>query len=267
MSDYFEREPIFWTSTKPGYNDKDRQRVRFEAGRKIIERVPQRGHQGDYENRRPARGVRSIRVVRHDGHVVDSVLTSGAAHLDPSTPQGQYIQAKWRYFGWYPLGSCPLALVAMGQIQRDHLHADFGDAPPCAHGKASEQDPCPHALAELEARRRSRASESAQVERTFADKEQRILDAQRDNTRELGEMLRDVIREVRAGHVHPALAGDDDAGDPRMTDPKIAHLEQENAELMRRLAAFEASTVASKQEADTRPEADTKPEKPSKKDR
>jgi hypothetical protein len=214
MGDQFEREPIFWTSTKPGYNDKDRTRVRFENGKRIVERVPQRGHQGDYENRRPARGIRSVRVVRHDGHVVDSVLTSGAAHLDHSTPQGQYIQAKWRHFGWFPLGSCPLAMMLSGQIQRDHLHMlqhnpAFADLTPCAHGVAKESDPCPHALAELEARRASRRADAKQVEATFADREQRLLDAQRDNNRELGQIIADaIVRSQQAGQIHPALSAE-----------------------------------------------------------
>ena len=67
LKSFSQRPPIFWTSTIPGYNDADRQRVRFDDGERIVERIPQRAHIGDYENRKRAPGVRSVRVVRHDG--------------------------------------------------------------------------------------------------------------------------------------------------------------------------------------------------------
>lgn len=195
MSDFDpSREPVFWTSTLPGYNDRDRTRVRFEAGKKIVERIPQRGHMGDYENRRPARGVRSVRTVRHDGHVIDHVLTCGAAHLDHTTSYGQYQQAKGRHFGWYPLASCPIALLAIGSIQRDHFHDQslLGDQP-CPPGSCSEKSPCKHALAELEARRKTRAIEAADLQARFRDPAEKMVDAQREQTTALTNTIREVL--------------------------------------------------------------------------
>jgi hypothetical protein len=195
MSDFDpSREPVFWTSTLPGYNDRDRHRVRFENGKKLVERIPQRGHMGDYENRRPARGIRSVRVIRHDGHLVDSVLTNGAAHLDHTTSYGQYMQAKWRFFGWIPLGSCPLALLAIGSIERDHLHDQsiLADQP-CAPGSCSEKDPCKHATAELAARRKSRATETSELQARFRDPAEKMVDAQREQTAALTSVIADVL--------------------------------------------------------------------------
>lgn len=212
MSTAFQREPIFWTSTLPGYNDKDRTRVRFEGGEQIVEKVPQRGHVGDYENRRPAPGIRSVRVVRHDGHVVDSVLTSSAAQLDHTESQGQYIQAKWRHFGWFPLGNCPLALLSMGQIQPGHLRAKqiIGQTP-CAHGSCNEKTPCMHALTELEARRTAQRARTAEIDHKFVERDQKMIDANANALEKLGDNLAEVIREVRAAHQPP---------EPPAADPK-----------------------------------------------
>lgn len=186
----FDREPIFWTSTRPGYNKRDRERVSFVDGEQRVERVPQRGHQGDYENRRPARGVRSVRVVRHEGHIIEMVVTNGAAHLDPHTEWGQYQFAKARFHGWFQLGSCPLARVAAGELSPSHFRAQsiLKDRP-CAPGTCSEKEPCKHALAEIEARRAAQAKANAELERKYAGAAERQIEAQREQTAALVEAL------------------------------------------------------------------------------
>lgn len=219
MSDFDpSREPVFWTSTLPGYNDRDRQKVRFENGKKIVERIPQRGHMGDYENRRPARGTRSIRTVRHDGHVIDHVLTSGAAHLDPTTPQGQYQLAKGRHFGWYPIGSCPLAMLAIGNVQKDHFHDQtlLADQP-CPPGSCNENKPCKHALAELEARRKTRAVEAAELQARFRDPAEKMVDAQREQTAALTSTIREVLAKASGadGKTEPSAPAPRAPKDPR----------------------------------------------------
>ena len=141
-----EREAIFWTSTSAGYNTRDREKSRMEGGRKVVEKVPQRGHQGDYESRRPARGVRYITVVRHEGHRVSLVLTSAAAHLDHNTPQGQYQLAKAKHHGWYQIGQCPCALLVTGGMLPEHfVDKKVAKDKPCEHGVYSGAKPCRHA--------------------------------------------------------------------------------------------------------------------------
>jgi hypothetical protein len=179
----FERETIFWTSTRPGYNDRDRQKVTFVDGKRVVERVPQRGHQGDYENRRPARGIRSVDVVRHDGHRVHCCVTNGAAHLDDNTEWAQYMRAKWRYFGWYPIGSCPLALVLTGTMRKSHfVDQSLLSERPCEHGTFSVDKPCKHALAEWRARQKQQAAVMDEVEKNFRDPNEKIVDATREQT-------------------------------------------------------------------------------------
>jgi hypothetical protein len=191
MSD-LDREPIFWTSTRPGYNNRDREKVRFENGKRVVERVPQRGHQGDYDDRKPARGIRAVTVVGHDGHAISCVLTNAAAHLDHLTPFGQYQQAKWRYFGWYPVGSCPLARLANGEMKADHFHAQsiLKDRP-CEPGSYNEKDRCKHSLAEEAARKKSRAAENADNETKWRDPQEKVVDATKAQTEAIVKALLD----------------------------------------------------------------------------
>lgn len=179
-----EREPCFWTSTRPGYNSKDRELVSFVDGKRIVERVPQRGHQGDYEDRRPARGIRSVRTVRSDGHTVHMVLTNGAAHLDHTTQFGQYQNAKAEHLGWYPVGSCPLARLANGQLQPQHFRVQsMLKETPCAPKSYSEKSPCKHSIAEELARKAAWASgEMAELEHKFKNSSDKLAEAQRDQT-------------------------------------------------------------------------------------
>ncbi len=178
-----DREPCFWTSTRPGFNNRDRERTRFEDGKKIVERVPQRGHQGEWDNRRAARGVRSVRVVGHDGHVIDAVLTNAAAHLDHTTPYGQYQMAKWRHLGWYPISTCPLARLAVGEMRPDHFHnQSILKERPCEPGSYNEQNRCKHSLSEEAARKKTRAAEHADLERNYRDPSEKIADATRAQT-------------------------------------------------------------------------------------
>ena len=149
----FNREPIFWTTPRQGYNDRDRQRVRFENGRAVIERFPAKGHLGDYENRVTAPGTRYVTVVRHDGHSVFMVLTNGAAHLDVMTPFASYQRSKMRAFGWFPLGACPLALLANSELYAcNFANQAIVTEQPCVPGSYSEASPCKHCLAEKAAR-------------------------------------------------------------------------------------------------------------------
>jgi len=149
----FEREPCFWTSTTPGYNTKDRQRSFMRDGVRVTEKFPQRGHAGDYEDRRRADGTRYLRMVDHHGHEIFHTLTNAAAHLDHTAPFGQYQMGKARAFGWFMPGACPCALLATGELRPDHI-VDPGvrKAQPCPQGSYSYENQCPHSKAERAAR-------------------------------------------------------------------------------------------------------------------
>lgn len=177
----FDREPIFWTTTRPGYNQRDRERVRHENGQKIVERVPQVGHQGTYEQKTKARVLRYWTVVKHDGHVIPYVLSSGAA--DASQSMVPERRAKMRYHGWYPISACPCALLATGDLKRGHFVDQLVAAErPCEPGSYNEEKPCKHAIAERDARRAQHTAKEAERMKNFRDPTERLIEANREQT-------------------------------------------------------------------------------------
>lgn len=180
-----DREPIFWSTTQSGYNTKDRERDIVVAGRRIKERFPQRGHDGDYEDKKLARHAnqRFVRVVRHEGHITPLVLTNAAAHLDTNTDFAGYQKAKMRHFGWFALGMCPLALLAMGDLSTDHFaDQSLVKQAPCAPRTYSEAEPCPHCKAETTARRALNAEIELERNASYKDSTEKLIDAQREQT-------------------------------------------------------------------------------------
>jgi len=171
------KEPIFWTSTQPNYSDKDRVRYTMVDGKRIREKVPQRGHVGEYDNYTYAPGVRYVTVLRHDGHIINSVLTNGAGHTDHTGPYGQYIRMKHRGLGWFGMGECPCALVAAQTISRDTLVCEANrDAQPCAPGSYNAKSPCPHAIAERDARRKQHVEAMTEKEHAFKTKDDKLIE-------------------------------------------------------------------------------------------
>lgn len=210
MSD-IDREPIFWTSTRPGYNQRDREIVRFENGKRIVEKVPQRGHQGDYDNRRIDRrcaAARWIHVVTHHGNAIRMVLTNGASHLDPNTEWGQYQRAKARYFGWYPVACCPLALVTTGDLRRDQIvNQAMLSERPCEHGTYSEANRCKHNVAEQQARQVQHAADELERFKSYMDATQKQIEANRADVREQTAAITQAITAALGGDTEkPARA-------------------------------------------------------------
>ena len=172
-----EHEPIMWVNASQR-NYVGATRTRVVGSKKTTERVPARGVIGEPGKSSHARGVRSVRVVRHEGHIIDMVLTNGAAHLDPNTEWGQYQKAKARFHGWFPVGACPCALRGTGEMQPDHFaDSTLATELSCQPGTYSEQAPCKHALAEIEARRAQSLVETKEREHTFRDAGERQIDA------------------------------------------------------------------------------------------
>lgn len=189
MSD-FDREPCFWTSTQPGYNTRDRQRSYMKDGKRVTERFPQRGHAGDYEDRRRAPGTRYVRLIDHHGFEVFHTLTNAAAHLDPTAPFGQYMMAKARHFGWYMPGACPCALLTTGEMKPGHIvDRSLIGQPACAPGSYSYENPCKHALSERVARMEQ--NKKVQDEREFKMKNVGVkhLEATQALTEQIGAAL------------------------------------------------------------------------------
>lgn len=200
-------DPIFWCNPEVAKANRQIRAMRFneETGERepvidrisrmpLMEKVPQRGHDGDSDPRSPrlARIRRWMHVLRHDGHEVRIALTNGAAPVE-DTRYDQFVTEKARYFGWLPIGQCPAAQLLAGTIQRQHIVDDkVRKAQPCPPGIYGEQKACPHYLAERRARRELRAAMQAERDRQTETMEAKALRAQQataDGILELGRAL------------------------------------------------------------------------------
>lgn len=182
------REPIFWTTTTPGFNDSDRARTIMVEGKRRTEKFPQRGHVGDYDDRKIAPGDRWMLVVRHDGHEVRAVLTNGAAHMDTATAYAQYVRVKGHRLGWYNPGQCPCALIATKELSKDAVVSDeVRNGTPCPPSSYSLKNRCPHSSAEQAARQAVHKAVQDERELAFKSKEDKILDAMREQTAALAK--------------------------------------------------------------------------------
>lgn len=191
MAHGIKREPCFWmtTSENTGPTSPERSRSRMLKGRKVLEKLPQHGHVGDYENRARAPGKRYIMVVRHEGHTVPLLLTNAAAHLTPG-PYTQYQLNKARALGWYPEGACPAALFVAGELNKDQVVSDeVRSATPCAQGTHSITAPCKHDLAE-------RAARSEQWKRDHDERMAAFRDADEKNAERMREINKELVLDV-----------------------------------------------------------------------
>lgn len=197
-----ERESILWNTTASAGGNRGATRVSDRNGRKVIERVPARGHQGDYENRRPARGTRFIDILCHDGHEISMTLTNGAAHLDPSTPYGQYQMAKARFYGWIPMDSCPVAMLITGQLKKGQFcDESVASGSPCQHGTFSRTSPCKHYLAERIARRDRNKQENDEREHNYRSESDKLVDASHAQTEKIVDALTKSLGGKKGGGV------------------------------------------------------------------
>jgi hypothetical protein len=137
-----------------------------ETGRAILERQPALCHSGDdYEDRivHPRARGRYVVCVRHDGNVAAIVMTNGAADLDLSSGYANYVRMKARALGWFPfVGCCPVRELKARRLRRDRVRAPellARTAKVCSAERLKSERPCPHAIAERDARRAWHAAE------------------------------------------------------------------------------------------------------------
>lgn len=188
MASGIKREPCFWLTTSEDSN-RERTVTRMIGGRKVTEKIPQHGHEGDYENKRRASGRRYIKVVRHEGHTVALLLTNAAAHLT-NGPYAQYQMNKARHFGWYPEGACPCALFIGHELTADQIVSEeVRTGTPCAQGTHSIANPCKHDLAE-------RAARKAQWNADQAERMAGFRDADEKNAAEMRKINKELVHDV-----------------------------------------------------------------------
>lgn len=179
-------DPIFWLTTTED-PERERRTIRAVAGRKpIVEKLPQIGHVGDYDNKQRAKGTRFVFMIRHEGHEIPMCLTNAAAHLDPSTGYGNYMRGKARALGWYPSGACPSRLFRMGELTLDQLASEEArTGTPCEPQMSNRKRPCPHDVAERAARTSTWNEEQKERLASFKSDADRVIEETRKATQEL----------------------------------------------------------------------------------
>lgn len=200
-----DEDPIFWTSTKPGYNDRDRERVRMIKGKKVHEKFPQMGHVGEPRNKRRAPGVRFIYMINDCGNEVPVVMTTAAAHSDSTGPFAQYQMLKARHFGWFHTGDCPCALLKTGRLTPDHIvdRRLLEVEAACEPGQFNRDEPCPHAQAEQIARQAAHKAREDERLGSYKDQGERMIEAQREQTAALIAAIQSVIADAASAKRSP----------------------------------------------------------------
>lgn len=195
----FNREPIFWTSTVPGYNTADRQRSEMRDGKRVTIRFPQSGHDGDYENRSKAKGTRFLWMIDHHGFEAPIVLTCAAAHLNPHDGYGQGVMRKARHFGWFMPGQCPCALLTTGELKPDHIvDKSLLNATPCPPGTYDFKRRCKHSLSERAARAAQNKAIQDEREELMKSSGDRGIEATKALTEKLVEAVSSLPAQVSA---------------------------------------------------------------------
>jgi hypothetical protein len=180
----FYREPVFWTTSNAeqiGFNSLDREKRIMRDGREVRVKHPQAGHQGDYDAlvRMRGEGYRFMTIVKTNGATVFYTLTNGAADMDPNSGYAIERKQKARFYGWYRIGACPVALLRAGEMHPGHfVDQSLLEAAPCEHGTYGHSKPCPHALAEKAARQKRHAAYEAETAASYANKAEEAQRAQ-----------------------------------------------------------------------------------------
>lgn len=123
----------------------------------ILERRPLQAHRGNnLTGVQVASDIKpTMKVLRQEGVIADVKISNGPAHeVDDSDRYALYQRTKGRAFGWIPVGECPAAMVAFGQVEPHLVIADAAkDGQPCKREVLGVHNaPCRHFWAELHAR-------------------------------------------------------------------------------------------------------------------
>ncbi len=186
-------DPILWVGKV------QRTRRIVVNGEQRTERLPQRGHAGnsDYDNPTIAPGKRWERYIKACGTDARVVLTNAAAHVDDTTPYGMMIRAKARFLGWFPVGSCPRALLYTGELRPNQIvDKSILTQEACKPRSYSVDEPCQHSIAEMEARRAVYSAADAKRCVSMQPDVERLLGAQKEQTKDLINGLRDAVADI-----------------------------------------------------------------------
>lgn len=222
-------EPILWahkaaatrTQVARKFNPESGQMevvIDEDTGLPVREKVPQIGHEdGDYDKPKTDTGIRRwMHVLRHDGHVVRAVVNMAAADTEGADFYGRVVRMKARALGWILVGRCPVAMRVSGQL-RAHQIADLDvRKAERACERSSEQQPCPHYLAEEAARKARHARTQERIAKAFKSDADKLIAAQKEATSDIvsgvANVLADAIKSV--SQPQPAAPPPDDPPPP-----------------------------------------------------
>lgn len=183
-----ERTPSYWMTTDIASLWKgQRVSINPETGlRESRPAVAYVGTDGYSAVPHPDGAKRSVLTVRTDGNVVDVVLTNAAGDLDTQSPYAHWQRHDAFMRGWLPwAGTCLVREVAAGRVRGDRiedptLRALFGTAGGrdaedlltdstwrehmCDRERLDPSKPCPHTVAERDARRSRHTAEMAKAD-------------------------------------------------------------------------------------------------------
>jgi len=152
-----------------------------DEGETVIEKVP---------------GTRHRLMVSPAGNLVRLSITNANAAAEPALGQYAYqIQARKQAVGFFPADTCPLALVAAGQLNVKHLpkpmrkSKDGGLPPPCQPGSYHADKPCPHTVEVIAFRQKKQVDLTKRKEVQHKSEATQLLEAQERRHQEMMEAL------------------------------------------------------------------------------
>lgn len=192
MADGQDQEPILWCNRAAptrerfafGWDDNGNRVQLFDdkTGAPRIERIPQQPHLGT-----PLFGLQQLRVRRSvktlcdDGNEREILVTNAAAHLNDTDNSYERYQlgTKGSKLGWIPTGSCPSAMVMMGQISPSTVKApEAKDGTPCSAAVVGYgRPPCRHYKAEMAKRRELRRADDARRAEALKSEESKLMES------------------------------------------------------------------------------------------
>lgn len=158
-------------------------------GNPVYERAPAVGVIGDPSTgMRPWAGGRNrtVRFLRHDGHITTVTLTGAAAAVPDDQSYAESTRAKADHFGWVEFGHCPVEdaitrpRFGVLKLASSANRSDADANRRCSHwwrgGPIGNSTPCKHWLAEIDARRAAHVAQDA----TYAEAMKTGADRQAD---------------------------------------------------------------------------------------
>jgi hypothetical protein len=229
-------EPVCWanaegapaTRERGAWKWQDGKRVPScdETGRQLTERVPQGAQYGmPLTGLRQANILSSVKVMRYEGDEAFVRVSQGAGHDiggDDSYRRYQ-LDHKGRGEGWIQAGTCPVSVVmntphfgnkVAGQpIVSPEVRDAIARAAPCGHAMVGIRNPpCPHYIAEQQARWKQRHAMHNRKMEVLKTDEAKLLEgqvaAQREQAKAMADAVKgmaETVREIR--ETAPAKGG------------------------------------------------------------